>query len=61
MFINLHFFSAVHLLWYMVRVFIKLGEDSDIAEFCTAVHLLSSMARIYMERGQYLNIDVEVL
>lgn len=50
----------VHLLWYMVRVFIKLGEDSDIAEFCTAVHLLSSMARIYMERGQYLNIDVEI-
>jgi hypothetical protein len=43
------------MLWSIVRIFMELDQDSDIATFYTAVHILSSAARIYMELGEYIH------
>jgi hypothetical protein len=48
------YYSAVCIFWSIVRIFMELGQDSDIATFYTAVHILSSVARIYMELGEYI-------
>ena len=58
---TLFFYSAVHMLWSMVIIYMDLGQDSDFPVFYTAVDMLSSVVRIYMQLGQDSDIAVQVL